>query len=174
MRYQIQIKRKKDPVRDLEKYYKNFRKGFRRQISNLNFDGYFQSGREKFYNFLNSTQKRIKKEEKRFLKKAWVKDIKKGRFLSKRTKSVRYWYRDKSPGFYKWADQKFSKVENAFAYSFNQSKYWVVEKAPDLKEGFQDKYVVFSNKGKELFAEYRSSIRNSDWFSKRSVIFSRN
>ncbi len=156
----ISIRSKKnDPVRDLEKYYNNIRKGFTRQLSNLHVDEYFQSSRKRFYAFLKSTGKKIRKEEKRFYRLAWVKDIRKGKFISKRSNELKTWYNKQSPDVYKWADKGLNRFENTVEYSYNQTKNWVSEKTPELADNVVKGYRQLGKKASRAISDYKSARR---------------
>lgn len=168
MKLTIQFKKKKkDPIRDLEQYFQNFSKGFKRQVSNLNVEGYFQTSRKQFYSFLNSAEKRIKKEEKKFLKQAWVKDIKKGKFLSKRANTIKYWYNENTPAMFKKADQGFVKVENSVGNTFIITRDWVGEKAPELGQQIKSNYTLLANRAAKSMKEYKKTLRKSGFKSKK-------
>jgi len=159
MKLTIQFKKKKkDPIRDLEQYFQNFGKDFKQQLSNLNVEGYFQTSRKQFYSFLNSAEKRIKKEEKKFLKQAWVKDIKKGKFLSKRAETIKYWYNDRSPALLKKTDQGFTKVETTVGSTFD----WLGQKAPELGQQIKSNYTMFANRAAKSMKEYKKTIKKSN------------
>jgi hypothetical protein len=159
MKLSIQFKRKKDPIRDLEQYFQYINKGFKRQISNLNAEHYYQNSRKQFYAFLNSADKKIKQEEKKFLKQAWVKDIKKGRFLSKRTKTLKHWYNDNSPTVYKIADQGFDKIEKTIETGLEQSKKWVDQKTPEVRKQIRKHYKSLARELGSSMNDYYKSLK---------------
>lgn len=159
----LSIRTKKNgPVRDLEKYYNNIRKGFSRQLSNLHVDEYFQSSRKRFYAFLKSAGKKIRKEEKRFYRLAWVRDIRKGKFLARRSNELKNWYSKQSPEeVYKWADKGLNRLENTMEHSYNQTKSWVSEKTPELADNVARGYRQLSKKASRILSDYKASRRRS-------------
>ncbi len=151
--------KKSDPVRDLEKYYNNLRKGFTRQLSNLQIDEYFQSNRKRFYAFLRSTGKKIRKEEKRFYKLAWVRDIRKGKFISKRSNKLKSWYNKQSPEVYKWADKRLNRLEDSMEYTYSHTRSWINEKTPEFADNVAKSYKHLSKKATRAISDYRNARR---------------